>query len=359
MQLKSPCLMLRNKFICINMRKKIFIKSDCGDGIRNEVFKYDYTDSLEKYMHRDENGFWYSCGLEVLLEQKSPCRIFYKKVCSEVESETMPFTNQNEEVFQIRERVNDNGLEVIIIQKKNIKTTPAIVVSLGGPIISIPDFMTADSIYSYFIQQGYSLIIPLRRGISGISIEWERALEGHYGKYDLEDIIEATDFVLSHYAHTIDIENVFLYGGSYGGYMAELIAGKANSNKRFKAIVAHCGVYDIATYPWHCQGIPEETMKTYGNTTDKSVYPERVKEISPKTFIANWNVPILLVHHLNDTTTWVGQSVAAYNDALNLKKQVILLIVQGPHTYDIPQKESLFLKIVTFFETCKLNIMVK
>lgn len=340
------------------MRKRIFIESDCGDDIRNEVFKYDYTDSLDKYMRRDENGFWCSCGLEVLSEQKMPCRVFYKKAWSEVKPEALPATNQNEEVFQIKERVNNNGLEVIIVQKKNIKPNPAIVVSLGGPVIPIPDFMAADSIYGHFIQQGYSLIIPLRRGISGISMEWERALEGHYGEYDLEDIIEATDFVLSHHANTIDIENVFLYGGSYGAYVAELIAGKANSNKRYKAIVAHCGVYDIAGYPWHCQGIPEETMKTYGNTTDKSDYSERVKEISPKTFVDNWNVPVLLVHHLNDTTTWVGQSVTAYNDALKSRKHVNLLIVHGPHTYDIPQKESLFLKIVTFFETCKLNTRV-
>ena len=185
--------------------------------------------------------------------------------------------------------------------------------------------------------------------------EWELALDGHYGEYDVDDTIAATDFVMLHHKDVIDTKNVFLYGGSYGGYVAGLIAGKVNSSKRYKAIVTHCGVYDLATYPWHCQGIPEETMKTYGNTTDKSVYSERVKDISPKTFVANWNVPILFIHHLNDTTTWVGQSVAAYNDALKLRKDVTLLIVHGPHTYDIPQKESLFLKIVTFFEKCKLK----
>ena len=244
---------------------------------------------------------------------------------------------------------------MFFIQGKNIEKSPVIVICLGGPIVPIPNFMAANSIYYHFIQQGYSLAIPLRRGLLGLDIEWARALDGHYGEYDIEDTIEATDFVLIHHAETIDVENVFLYGGSYGGYVAELIAGKANSNKRFKAIVAHCGVYDISTYPWHCQGIPEEIMKTYGNTTDKSVYSERVKEISPKTFIANWNVPILLVHHLNDTTTWVGQSVAAYNDALNLKKQVALLIVQGPHTYDIPNKKALFHNLTSFFKNIQNN----
>lgn len=236
------------------MKKRIFIATDCGDDIRNDVFKYDYTSSLDKYMNRDEYGFWHLCGLEIILEQKSPSRVFYKEEWSDVAAGSMLPTNQDEEITQIREQVNSNGLEVILIWEKNLEKSPVTVICLGGPIIPIPDFMSADSIYRYFIQQGYALVIPLRRGISGISVEWEQALEGHYGGYDIE-----------------------------------------------------------------------------------------------KTYISNWDVPVLLVHHLNDTTTWVGQSVAAYNDALKLKKQVALLIVQGPHTYDIPNKKILFHELTLFF----------
>lgn len=333
------------------MRKRVYIESDCSDDIRNDVFKYDYTESLDQYMVKDENDFWHSCGKEVILEQNLPCHVFYKKSWIEFESGHELLPNRDEEVVQSRERINDSRLEVIVVRKKNTAICSAIVICLGGPIVPIPNFLDKSSIYYHFIKQGFALIIPLRRGISGMGKEWELALDGHYGEYDVDDTIAATDFVMLHHKDVIDTKNVFLYGGSYGGYVTGLIAGKVNSSKRYKAIVTHCGVYDLATYPWHCQGIPEETMKTYGNTTDKSVYSERVKDISPKTFVANWNVPILFIHHLNDTTTWVGQSVAAYNDALRLKKQVSLLIVKGPHTYDIPQKESLFLEISLFFKS--------
>ena len=337
------------------MRKRIYIESDCGDGIRNDVFKYDYTESLDRCMCKDTNGFWCSCGSEVLLEQKSSCRVFYKKVWSEIDSDIQPSGKFCEDLLQTRVRVNDTGLEVIVIQKRNTSKAPAIVIALGGPVIEVPDFLIADSIYGHFLEQGFSLIIPLRRGIRGISDEWEQALDGHYGEYDVEDIIAATDSILDHDENNIDVNEVFLYGGSYGGYLAELIAGKANLNKRFKAIIAHCGVYDIATYPWHSQGIAEETMATYGNTTDRSIYPQQVKDISPKSFVANWNVPILLVHHLNDTSTWVGQSVEAYNDGLKLGKQVSLLIVQGPHTYNITNKMALFHKLTSFFKNSQSN----
>lgn len=333
------------------MRKRIYIESNCGDDIRNDVFKFDYTDSLDRCMVKDENGFWRSCGNEVILEQKSSCHVFYKKDWMELEFSHESLLNGNKEVIQFRECVNSSRLEVLVIMKKDQAICPAIVICLGGPIIPMPDFLDESTIYRHFIEQGFALIIPLRRGISGMCKEWEQALDGHYGEYDVDDTISATDFVMSHHQDVIDTENIFLYGGSYGGYVAGLIAGKANSNQRYKAIVIHCGVYDLATYPWHSQGVAEETMETYGGTTDMSFYTKKIKAISPKTYITEWNVPILLVHHLNDTTTWVGQSVAAYNDALKLKKQVSLLIVKGPHTYDIPQKKSLFLEISLFFKS--------
>lgn len=333
------------------MRKRVYIESDCSDDIRNDVFKYDYTDSLDQYMVKDDNGFWRSCGKEVILEQKLPCHVFYKKRWIEFQSGHELLPNRDEEVVQSRERINDSRLEVVIIRGKNTAICPAIVICLGGPIVPMPDFLDVSSIYYHFIKQGFALIIPLRRGISGMGKEWEQALDGHYGEYDVEDTIAATDFVILHHNDVIDTKNIFLYGGSYGGYVAGLIVGKVNSNKRYKAIVIHCGVYDLATYPWHSQGIAEETMVTYGGTTDILSYTKKVRVISPKTYVFEWNVPVLLIHHLNDSTTWVGQSVAAYNDALKLKKQVSLLIVKGPHTYDIPQKESLFLEISLFFKS--------
>ena len=39
------------------MRKRVYIESDCSDDIRNDVFKYDYTESLGQNMVKDENDF--------------------------------------------------------------------------------------------------------------------------------------------------------------------------------------------------------------------------------------------------------------------------------------------------------------
>lgn len=329
------------------VRKRIYVKTSERGTIRNEVFLWDYTTCLSKSMRKDEFGFWHSQTMEISLKTKTPNSIFYQKAWVEVPQEKVQDIFPSEVV---REKVCSGGLEVIVALPFSNKPLPAIVICLGGPFIPVPNIGQTNSLYQYFLRHGYALIIPLRRGVSGITQGWESALEGHYGDYDVSDTISATKYVLANYSNRIDKSRIFLYGGSYGGYVAELIAGKANEEKMYKAIISHCGVYDLASYPWHNQGIPAETMQTYGRTSDLERYTENVANISPKTYVSNWNVPLLLIHHLYDTSSWFGQSVMAYNDALKQDKKVSLLIVPGPHSYEIDNKEALFSEITSFFD---------
>ena len=346
--LNSACVFqkIRNKHHSM-LRKRIYVKTSDKGNIQNEVLLWDYTTCLNKSMRKDEYGFWHSQTNEIVLKSQIKNSIFYEKVWVDSPKEkthNLPLSEI------IRERVNSEGLEVIVASPDSNQLLPAVVICLGGPFVPIPSIDEKDSIYQYLMEHGYVLIIPLRRGVSGVTQEWEAALGGHYGDYDVFDTISATKYVKVHFSKKIDKNRIFLYGGSYGGYVAELIAGKANDGKMYKAIISHCGVYDLSTYPWHNQGIPAETMLTYGGTNDQERYTEIIAKISPKTYVNNWDVPILLIHHLYDTSSWFGQSVMAYNDALKRGKQVKLLIVPGPHSYDIEYRDILFFEIVSFFD---------
>lgn len=330
------------------MRKRIYIECNEVEDLCHEVFFNDYTPSLNKSMEIDEYGFWHSVGKKISLDDSIPNKTFYKKDWKDV---TQDKEKDGKRGVLVRKRVNQHGLSVIIASPFQNHPFPAVVICLGGPLIQIPNIYEENSIYETLMNNGFALIIPLRRGVMGISPEWEAALEHHYGEYDIQDTIEATIFAITHHPEIIDKNRIYLYGGSYGGYVAELIAGKCNSGRFFKAIIAHCGVYDLALYPWHNQGIPEETMQTYGHTTERKEYMENVVELSPKSYVDNWNVPVLLIHHLNDMSSWFGQSVAAYNDALKKRKKVDLIIVPGPHTYEIKHRDALFRQIVAFFKS--------
>ncbi len=299
-------------------------------------------------MRKDGYGFWHSVGMEITLDSRIQCRKFYRKGWAESPQERGKGTK---EIVHIRECVNQYGLSVIIASMYKGNPLPSIVICLGGPITPIPNIYEEGSIYQTLMNNGFAIIIPLRRGVMGISPGWEDALKQHYGEYDIKDTIEATTVAITFHPEIIDKNRIYLYGGSYGGYVAELIAGKGNFDRLFRAIIAHCGVYDLASYPWHNQGNPKETMQTYGNTTDQEEYSRNVAEISPKSYVSNWDVPVLLIHHLSDMSSWFGQSVTAYNDALKREKQVSLILLPGPHTYEIKHRNKLFQHIVSFFKS--------
>lgn len=83
---------------------------------------------------------------------------------------------------------------------------------------------------------------------------------------------------------------------------------------------------------------------------DRAAYTMNVREINPASFINDWSVPTLLVHTIDDTTTWFGQSVNAYNAALNNTRcSTALLLTDGGHSYNISKEETIEHAIINHF----------
>jgi len=236
-------------------------------------------------------------------------------------------------------------------KKRDIKA-PAIVICLGGPFIKVPDIRFLPNLYHHFSNEGYHVIIPLRRGVIGLSSEWEQELYGRYGIADVEDILSSTREFVMEFEPTVDSNRLGLYGASYGGYSALLINGKHNKELLFKSVVSHCGVYDLSTYPFHSSGNARDIMMEYGHTDDIVAYAKNVIDINPASFVNDWNVSTLLVHTIDDTTTWFGQSVSAYNAALkNHCCNISLILTHGGHSYNISKEEAIEDAIVNHFNT--------
>lgn len=232
---------------------------------------------------------------------------------------------------------------------------PAIVICLGGPFLEIPDIQSLPHLYHRFSNEGYHVIIPLRRGVIGISSEWEQELYGQYGITDVEDILSSTREFVIEFEPLIDSNKLGLYGASYGGYSALLINGKHNKDLLFKSVVSHCGVYDLSAYPYHSSGNARDAMMEYGHTDDMAAFTKNVRDINPASFVNDWVVPTLLVHTIDDTTTWFGQSVSAYNAALNNPHcNTSLILTEGGHSYNISNEEAIEYAIINH-----LNLTLK
>lgn len=146
----------------------------------------------------------------------------------------------------------------------------------------------------------------------------------------------------------MDINRIGLYGASYGGFASLLIAGKHNDTNMFKAIVSHCGMSDLERYPYECYGNPSDVMDYYAGDED---FLQKVKTISPYHYISRWSAPVLLVHTIDDTSVWFGQSVRAYNKGVMYSKNVDLILAPGPHSYEIQNGEHLINLIIKFFSS--------
>lgn len=303
----------------------IFLKwqsKSCNSAADMKSYSYNLFDGTIYIDGSDLQESTYRC-ISKVIDNNTVSHIHYHKVC------------------------NEEDLYVCVIEPVPKKPfSPAIVICLGGPNIPIPQFTDSNSMYEKFRQEGFFVIIPLRRGIIGISLEWTNGINNNVGFIDIIDILQGVKFAIKKYSKAIDIDNMGVYGASYGGFSSLLIAGKHNANNMFKAFVSHCGMSDLEHYPLECCGIPSDIMNYYAGDED---FFQRVKVISPYNFINRWRTPVLLVHTMDDTSVWFGQSVRAYNEGVKYGKNVDLILAQGPHSYDIQNGVHLIDLIIEFF----------
>lgn len=302
---------------------------------------------LWKYIAQEASSITHSCKYAVAEKSYSIMPVQYK----EYETINLNKYNTNRSFCEITD-VNDS-LYVLVIKPKSISSSvkhPAITICLGGPKIDIPNSLEESKIIDLFSSNGYYVIIPLRRGVIGISQEWEDAIDGKCGTDDTLDIIKCTQYVVNKYNSVIDINNIGVYGASYGGFSTFQIAGKYNKSCLFKAMCSHCGVFDLATHPFNCHGNPHDVMAGYIGECTPEEYFQKIINISPSNYVEHWRVPMLIIHTLDDSCIWFGQSVKAYNMALAAGKSVRLILGQGGHTYDTPNSEKLLEYILHYFD---------
>ena len=105
----------------------------------------------------------------------------------------------------------------------------------------------------------------------------------------------------------IDSERVALAGGSYGGYMANWVAGHTGS--AFKCIVTHASLWNTTSM---------------GRTTDNSSWDSAMREqsaqYSPHLFAEDIEVPMLVIHGDKDYRVPIGQGQELWLDLLTQAK---------------------------------------
>lgn len=149
---------------------------------------------------------------------------------------------------------------------------------------------------------GYAVLLPDPGLSTGYGQQFIQRGWGAWGADPYTDLMAAVDAACEH--PRIDESRTAAMGGSFGGYMANWIAGQTD---RFDAIVTHASLW---------------ALDQFGPTTDgaywwaREMTPEMTQRNSPHRQVARINTPMLVIHGDKDYRVPIGEALRLWYELL-------------------------------------------
>jgi len=152
------------------------------------------------------------------------------------------------------------------------------------------------------VAKGYAVLLPDPALSTGYGQDFIQRGWGAWGFAPYTDLIAATDAACAH--PRVDETRTAAMGGSFGGYMANWIAGHTD---RFDAIVTHASLW---------------ALDQFGPTTDgaywwaREMTPEMAERNSPHRFVDQIRTPMLVIHGDKDYRVPIGEALRLWFELL-------------------------------------------
>ncbi|CBH49007.1 S9 family peptidase [Prescottella equi] len=153
------------------------------------------------------------------------------------------------------------------------------------------------------VAKGYAVLLPDPALSTGYGQDFVQRGWGQWGKAPFTDLMAITDAAVA--LPEIDAKRTAAMGGSFGGYMANWIAGHTD---RFQAIVTHASLW---------------ALDQFAPTTDAAWYwaremtPEMAFENSPHLAVADIVTPMLVIHGDKDYRVPIGEGLRLWYELLS------------------------------------------
>ena len=153
------------------------------------------------------------------------------------------------------------------------------------------------------VAAGFIVVMCNPRGGSGREEAWGQAILGPlhpkrpgtgWGGADIADVLAVLDAALERFP-ACDRTRVGMQGGSYGGYMATLLA--ARHDGRLRAVCSERAVNNLLTEEWSSDIAP---MFRIEHGPDPVENPEEYLRMSPVRLARDIDIPVLIVHSEDD-----------------------------------------------------------
>ena len=223
-----------------------------------------------------------------------------------IEGKEMWFDSLNNTKFQgwFFEAKSENG------------TPPPLALHIhGGPHFMWTAAGTMWHEFQCFLSSGYSVLACNPQGSAGYGESFSQAVVEKWGVNDANDLLLAVEAIIDR----VDSSNLFILGGSYGGFQTVNLIAK---DTRFKAAVAQRGVYNLTNFSLTTD-IPH-----WGVAEWKGTVWERLQylwEHSPIANVKQIQTPVLIIAGENDFRVPISQSEELFA-ALKLHKKEVVFI---------------------------------
>jgi dipeptidyl aminopeptidase/acylaminoacyl peptidase len=210
---------------------------------------------------------------------------------------------------------------------------PVVFLIHGGPQGAWGESWTYRWNAQVFASAGFVVVQPNPRGSTGYGQKFIDDINGDWGGKPFDDIMAVVDAVGAQ--PYIDNTRMAAAGASYGGYMVNWMNGHTN---RFKAIVSHGGVFDLASWARETeeQWFPLWEMK--GTPADN---PDLYEKLSPSTYAREFKTPTLVIHGEQDFRDVTGQGLQLFTVLQQQKVPSKLLIFPDEGHWILKPQNSL------------------
>jgi dipeptidyl aminopeptidase/acylaminoacyl peptidase len=226
------------------------------------------------------------------------------------------------------------------------KKYPMLLYCQGGPQSQVGQWFSYRWNFHLMAARGYVVLAVNRRGLPGFGQEWNDEISRDWGGQAMRDLLTATDAMFRE--PYIDRQRTGAVGASFGGYTIYWLMGHDEAD-RFKAMVAHCGVFNLKSMYLSTEELFFVNWDLGGPFWKSPEVAKDYKRFSPNEFIGQWQTPLLVIHGQKDFRVPVEQGIQAFSAAqLQGAPSRFLYFPEESHWVRSPQNSVLWHRV--FFD---------
>ncbi len=188
---------------------------------------------------------------------------------------------------------------------------------------------------------GYAVLLPDPALSTGYGRAWIERGWGRWGPAPNPDLMAAVEHVAAR--PDIDAERVAAAGGSFGGYLANWIAGRTD---RFRAIVTHASLWSLPGF----HGTTDLGLYWEREFGDPYVDDARYRDASPHHHVGRITTPMLVIHGEKDVRVPISEGITLWTDLVRHGVEARLLYLPDEHHWVLaPQHARLWYETVLAF----------